>query len=63
MKPTKTKKTGGYSYTVTLAQIREYRALPVEARLQWLAEANHFLWLAMSDKAKKAREAFRKGEI
>jgi len=59
----KTKKTGGYSYTVTVDQIKKYSALPVEARLQWLAEANHFLWLAMSDKAKKTREAFRKGEI
>jgi len=57
------KKKGGYSYTLTMAQIRKYRALPIEVRLQWLEDANRFLWEAMSDKARKAREMFRKGEI
>ena len=59
----KKKKPGGYSYTVTKAQIKKYQALPIEARLQWLEDANRFLWEAMSDEAKKTREAFRRGDI
>ena len=59
----KKKFTGGYSYTVTRDQIKKYQALSYEARLQWLEDANRFLWEAMSDGAKKKREAFRKGEI
>ena len=59
----KKKNTGGFSYTVTKAQIKKYQALPIEARLQWLKDANCFLWQAMSDEAKKVREAFRKGEM
>jgi len=57
------KPRGGYSYTITKAQIRKWRALPVEVRLQWLEDANRFLWEAMSEKAKKKREQFRRGEI
>lgn len=49
--------------TVTKAQIKKYQALPIEARLQWLEDANRFLWEAMSDKEKKIREKFRRGEI
>ena len=59
----KPKKLGGYSYTLTDEQIKKYMALPVEMRLQWLEEANRFLWEAMSPRAKKIREALRKGEI
>ena len=59
----KKKKLGGFSYTVTKAQIKKYQALSYEDRLQWLEDANRFLWEAMSDEAKKIREAFRKGEI
>jgi len=59
----KKKYTGGYSYTVTKAQIKKYQALPIEQRLQWLEDANRFLWETMSEEAKKKREQFRKGEI
>ena len=59
----KKQNTGGYSYTVTKAQIKKYQALPPAARLQWLEDANRFLWEAMSDEAKKKREMFRRGEI
>lgn len=59
----KRKNTGGYTYTVTMKQIREYKALPIEMRLEWLEEANRFLWEAMPEKNKKIREALRKGEM
>ena len=59
----KKKNSGGFSYTVTKAQMKKYQALSYEARLQWLEDANRFLWEAMSDEAKKVREAFRKGEM
>jgi len=57
------KKPGGYSYTVTKAQIRKWQAVPPEDRMQWLEDANRFLHEAMSDEAKKIREAFRRGDI
>lgn len=50
-------------YTVTKAQIKKYQELPLAARLQWLEDANRFLYMAMTEDAKKKREAFRKGEI
>ena len=31
---------GGYSYRVTDEQIRRWRALPPEVKLQWLEDAN-----------------------
>ena len=59
----KNKKSGGYSYSVTMADIKKFSALPVELRLQWLEEANRFLYFAMDENAKKIREKLRKGEI
>ncbi len=59
----KNKKPGGYSYSVTMADIKKFRAMPVELRLQWLEEANRFLYFAMDENAKKIREKLRKGEI
>ena len=59
----KNKKSGGYSYSVTMADIKKFSALPVELRLQWLEEANRFLYFAMDDEAKRIREKLRKGEI
>ncbi len=57
------KKSGGYSYSVTMADIKKFRTLPVELRLKWLEEANRFLYYAMDEKAKKIREKLRKGQI
>lgn len=59
----KKKYTGGYSYTVTKAQIKKHQSLTPEERMQWLEDANRFLHEAMTDEAKAKREAFRKGEI
>ncbi|HEX9859922.1 MAG TPA: hypothetical protein VGB23_01870 [Nitrospirota bacterium] len=59
----KKKRPGGFSYTLTRKQIKDYQALPIEMRLQWLEEANRFLWEAMPEKNKKIREALRKGEM
>jgi len=57
------KKLGGYSYTLTKEQIEWFKSLSIEERLNWLEEANRFLWSAMSEKAKKIREKVRRGDI
>jgi hypothetical protein len=46
-----------------MEEIRAYQKVPVREKLKWLEEANIFLYRAMSKKAKKIRENFRKGEI
>ena len=53
----------GFAYRVTDEQIRRWRALPVEARLQWLEDANRFLALALSPKTRAIQDRFRRGEI
>ena len=54
---------GGFSYRVTDEQIRRWRALPPEVKLQWLEDANRLLWQAMTPQAKAIRDRFRRGEI
>lgn len=52
---------GGYSYTLTCEQIRKHLKLTPEQRLQWLEEANRFLYEAMDEKTRKIRDKFRAG--
>lgn len=54
---------GGFAYKVTDAQIRRWQALPPEVKLQWLEDANRFLWPALSPQAKAIRDRFRRGQI
>ena len=53
----------GYSYRVTDEQIRRWRALPAEVKLQWLEDANRFLALALAPKARAIQNRFRRGEL
>lgn len=53
----------GYSYHVTDEQIRRWRALPAEVKLQWLEDANHFLVLALTPKTRAIQDRFRRGEL
>ncbi len=53
----------GYSYHVTDEQIRRWRALPAEVKLQWLEDANRFLALALTPKARAIQDRFRRGEM
>jgi hypothetical protein len=53
----------GFAYRVTDEQIRRWRALPVEIKLQWLEDANRFLALALSRKARAVQDRFRRGDI
>ncbi len=53
----------GFAYRVTDEQIRRWKALPVEARLQWLEDANRFLALALSPKTRAIQDRFRRGDI
>jgi len=53
----------GFSYTVTDEQIRHWRALPAEVKLQWLEDANRLLALALTPKAREIQDRFRRGEL
>jgi len=56
-------KKGGFSYTLTDQQIREYLKLSPQTRLEWLEEANRFLYNASDEKTREIRRRFRTGEI
>lgn len=53
----------GFSYRVSDDQIRRWRALPAEVKLQWLEDANRFLAVALTPQARAIQERFRHGEI
>jgi hypothetical protein len=52
----------GFSYTIQIQQINEYRNWPIERRLQWLFLANKMRKL-LPKKTIELQEAFRRGEI
>jgi hypothetical protein len=49
----------GYRYHLSDEAILKHMALPIEARLAWLEEANRFLWAVLPDEEKAIREHFR----
>jgi len=53
----------GYSYVVTIEQIRAYRAVSPEQKLQWLQDANEFLAKALTGRRREIWQKFRRGEI
>jgi hypothetical protein len=53
----------GFAYRVTDEQIRRWRALPPEIKLQWLEDANRFLALALTSRTRAIQERFRRGEL
>jgi hypothetical protein len=61
--PTASHPERGYSYRVTDEQIRRWRALPPEVKLQWLEEANRLLAVALTPKARALQDRFRRGEM
>lgn len=63
MKPDSDRQRGGFSYRVTVEQIRRWRTLPPAVRLQWLEDANRLLWQALSPHTKAIRDKFRRGQI
>ncbi len=50
-------------YYKTREEILEYRAKPVEVKLQWLQAQMEFFHYAMSDKAKRIRDRLKNGTI
>lgn len=54
---------GGFRYVVTDAQIRAFRKLSAEQKLRQLEALEAFLALAMTPRAKRIRERFRRGDI
>lgn len=56
-------KSKPFTYYRSLEEIRAYQKVPAHEKLKWLEEANIFLYRAMTKKAKKIREKFRRGAI
>lgn len=56
-------KKRGFTYTVTEDQVRRYMAVPGEAKLKWLADANSFLAQALTGTRREIWQKFRRGEI
>lgn len=50
-------------YYKTKEDIEEYRKKPVELKLKWLEAQMEFFYYAMTEKAKRIRNKFKKGEI
>ena len=44
-------------------QILKYLQVPIEQRLEWLEEANRFLFAATPPEAREIWQKFRRGEI
>jgi len=57
------KTRGGYSYSLSEEEIRKYLKLSPSERLNWLEEANRFLYSAHSPKTRDIWNRFRKGLI
>jgi len=52
----------GFNYTVSRAQIDEYRSWPVERRLEWLFYGNT-LRRELPEKTRELHDAFREGRV
>jgi hypothetical protein len=57
----KTKK--GFSYRVTVKQLKQYMRVPAKFKLQWLEEAKEFFDKIASPSAKKCWQMFREGKL
>lgn len=53
----------GFEHHPTAEDIRSYRKLSAQDKLNWLEEANRFTSEALKGKTKKIWEQFRRGEI
>ncbi|HEY9841052.1 MAG: hypothetical protein ACAI44_23775 [Candidatus Sericytochromatia bacterium] len=53
----------GFHYRLEREQIRDYKRLSPEQKLQWLEEIFLFTEMAQSDKARKIRRYFRDGVL
>ena len=50
-------------YYKTKEEIEAYRRKPVKYKLQWLEEQMEFFHKAMPEKAKRARERLKRGDM
>jgi hypothetical protein len=57
-----TEQKGGFTYSVSLEQIEEYRKWPLDRRLKWLFYVNKMRKL-LPRKTIEIQEAFRQGKI
>ena len=53
----------GYWYELSDDAIRRYLQIPPEERLEWLEEANRFLWEAQPLENRALWEQLRRGEV
>jgi len=59
----KFKKSQGFRYLLTKEAIRHYLSLTLKDRLQWLEEANKFLYAIHSPTQRKVWIQFRNGLV
>jgi hypothetical protein len=57
------RKAGGFSYTYDEKTLKAYLALSLKDRLEWLEEANAFLYKFTPPKNREIWQKFRRGEI
>lgn len=57
------KELKGFSYFVSLSDLKEYMKVPYKWRLEWLEQANEFTKKALTPKKLKIWQKFRNGEI
>lgn len=53
---------GGYYYSYPEEVLKEYIRWPTKMKLDWLEEANLFLYRTMSPESRAIWERFRRGE-
>jgi hypothetical protein len=53
----------GFRSLVDEEQILKYLQVPIEQRLDWLEEANRFLFAATPPEAREIWQKFRRGEV
>lgn len=54
---------GGYYYSYSEETIREYMQWPTKMKLDWLVEANYFLYHHMSPENRAIWDRFRRGDL
>lgn len=52
---------GGFGYWVSDEQLQAYARLTPYQRLKWLDEARQFVFMALTDEARKRQERLRRG--
>jgi len=59
----KNKSNKGFAFKPDINYIKETMDMPARAKLEWLEEANSFIYKALPKGKRKIWEKFRRGEV